>query len=328
MRYNTPATRLIYEGGRVAGIAVQQSGEEKIIRVRRGVVLASGGFARSEEARKYIPHEWTVVPRGNTGDGKRMAQEVGAKFARPNAENAIFAPVSILRPKAGPIRRYPHFAMDRSKPGAIIVGPNGRRFTNESEPYQEFVSKMHKMKMEKAWFIADRRFLRKYGMGMALPWPYPISRILRQGYLIKANTIEGLADAIKVPGDALKQTVANMNRYAEMGHDPEFGRGDSIYDQFYGDPHHKPNTNLATCTQAPFYALALYPGNVGTMVGIETNENASALDSQGKVVKGLYAVGCDQNSIVRGTYPAGGCSIGPGMTFGYRAGMHIVSDSS
>ena len=109
------------------------------------------------------------------------------------------------------MRRYPHFAIDRSKPGSIIVGPDGRRFANESEPYQEFVSKMHEMKTDKAFFIADHRFLRKYGMGMALPWPYPINRLLRQGYLIKPSTIEELARAIDVPEIALSKTVEECN---------------------------------------------------------------------------------------------------------------------
>ena len=126
----------------------------------------------------------------------------------------------------------------------------------------------------------------------------------------------------------MRETVDNINKYAETGKDPEFGRGDNSYDRFYGDPKHLPNNNLGPCTQAPFYALPLYPGNVSTMVGIKTDENAQVIRKDGQVVEGLYAVGCDQNSIMRGTYPAGGCSIGPGMTFGYRAGKMLADGSA
>lgn len=324
---NAPAIRTITEGNQVVGLVVSKDGREISIKANRGVVLASGGFGRSEEAKKYVPHDWCAQPSGNVGDGKRMAIESGGVLGERNPENAIFAPISLLKVKNGPIRRYPHFAIDRSKPGSIIVGENGRRFANESDPYQEFVSTMHKKGIKKAYFIADRKFLRKYGMGMALPAPYPIFRLLQQGYLIKAPSIAALAKKIGVNADILEETVAKCNQNAKKGVDPEFHRGENIYDNFYGDPSVTPNVNLGQCSQGPFYALPLYPGNVSTMFGVKTNEDARVLDKDGKPVPGLFAVGCDQNSVMRGAYPGGGSSIGPGMTFGYRAGNFIVNNS-
>jgi len=267
-----------------------------------------------------------VQPRGNVGDGKRMAIESGGILGDRNPDNAIFAPVSVLKVKNGPARLYPHFAIDRSKPGSIIVGQDGLRFANESEPYQEFVGTMHRNKIEKAYFIADRSFIVKYGMGMALPGPYPIFRLLQQGYLIRASTIAELAVKIGVPSDTLQNTVATCNRNAETGIDNEFLRGQNIYDNFYGDTSVTPNPNLGKCSQAPFYAVPLYPGNVSTLFGVKTDENSRVVNQEGSAVPGLFAVGCDQNSVMRGIYPGGGSSIGPGMTFGYRTGRFIIEN--
>ncbi|CAK7207929.1 hypothetical protein SEUCBS139899_010744 [Sporothrix eucalyptigena] len=251
---NTPAVKGIMapkgEGKGVIGIQVARNGGSvENIRVTKGIVLASGGLGRSEEAKKYMPHEWTAVPRGNTGDGNRIGVECGGTLPPPNPYNGIFAPISLLQPrdKNKPIRRYPHFNIDRARLGSIIVGPDGKRFANESEPYQEFVATMHDRRIKKAYYIGDQNHLRKYGMGMALPSPYPIGRLLRQGYLISASSIAELAAKINVPVTSLEETVAQCNGFAQTGKDLQFHRGDNAYDQFYGDPTVKPNSNLGPC---------------------------------------------------------------------------------
>ncbi|CAK7225769.1 hypothetical protein SEUCBS140593_006015 [Sporothrix eucalyptigena] len=251
---NTPAVKGIMapkgEGKGVIGIQVARNGGSvENIRVTKGIVLASGGLGRSEEAKKYMPHEWTAVPRGNTGDGNRIGVECGGTLPPPNPYNGIFAPISLLQPrdKNKPIRRYPHFNIDRARPGSIIVGPDGKRFANESEPYQEFVATMHDRRIKKVYYIGDQNHLRKYGMGMALPSPYPIGRLLRQGYLISASSIAELAAKINVPITSLEETVAQCNGFAQTGKDLQFHRGDNAYDQFYGDPTVKPNSNLGPC---------------------------------------------------------------------------------
>ena len=323
---NTAALHPIMGPSGVEGLIVKSEEGEKRIRARKGVVLASGGFGRSiKDLRKYMPpFHWSAQPRGNTGDGMRIAQESGGTLGEVNPDNAILAPMSLLRPKTGPVRRYPHFAVDRSKPGSIIVDEFGRRFENESRPYQEFVGTMHDKDIQIAYFIADHTFLRKYGMGMALPFPYPIHRVLRQGYLIKANSIPELARKLEMDPDVLSETVEKMNQYASTGVDLDFHRGETIYDKFYGDASVKPNGSLGFCRRAPFYALPLYRGNVATVFGAKTNVDAQVLDKDDKPIKGLYAVGLDQNTVMRGTYPGGGSSLGPGMTFAYRAGLHMA----
>lgn len=324
---NSAAVAPVLWNGADGLVVSRESGQSTRVRARRGIVLASGGLGRSLSSQKYAPHEWTAVPRGNQGDGISIAMQAGAHSPPPNKQNAIFAPLSLLRRPDGTVWRYPHFALDRAKPGSIIIGPDGKRFANESEPYQEFVSTMHERSIKRAFFVADREFLRKYGMGMALPWPLPIRGLLRQGYLVRGSTLAELARKIEVDGATLQETVSRFNEFARVGRDDEFHRGENIYDRFYGDATVLPNPSLAPCTKGPFYALPLVPGNVSIMWGVTTNKDAQVLDAQMKPIRGLYAVGCDQNSVMGGEYPGGGSSIGPGMTFGYRAAEHAAASN-
>ncbi|KAL4936480.1 hypothetical protein BDV06DRAFT_216642 [Aspergillus oleicola] len=318
------ALETILEEGRVTGLKVLRNGDIISLRTRKGVVLASGGFGRSPEAREYLPHEWTASASGSTGDGKRIGLQSGGALPPKTPMNGIFAPISLLKVPGKTVRRYPHFAIDRSKPGSLIVGPDGKRFENESAPYQEFTSTMQHKGIKKAFYIGDHTHLRRYGMGMALPWPYPIRQLLRRGYLEHAPTISALADKIGVPRATLERTVEQFNSFAATGKDLEYSRGENAYDQFYGDISVKPNPNLSACQRGPFYALPIYPGNVSTLFGLATNTDAQVLDETDKPIPGLYAVGCDQNSVFNGAYPGGGSSIGPGMAFGYRAGLSLA----
>jgi succinate dehydrogenase/fumarate reductase flavoprotein subunit len=330
---NSPALHMIIENGDLKGLTVgsENSGGPRRIEAREGIILASGGFGRSAEIKNLNPHEWSAAPSGNVGNGIRLGLEAGGILPEKNRNNGIFAPISILHHKSllgqetGQIRRYPHFGIDRTKPGAIIVDSSGCRFANEAAPYQEFVKAMHEKNVKKAYFIADRKFLRSYGMGMALPWPYPIWNVLRQGYLISAKIVPELTGKIGIPQDELVKTVKEANKMAESGIDPEFSKGSNTYDWFYGDPAvGLKNSNVGFCRVGPFYALPIYPGNVSTLYGLDANENAQVLGQDGKPIEKLYAVGLDQNHVFSGAYAGGGSSIGPGMTFGYVSAKQLI----
>ncbi|RVX70799.1 hypothetical protein B0A52_05450 [Exophiala mesophila] len=322
-------TDLLLENGRVAGVTTSgKFGKDVQIRASRGVVLATGGFGRSPEGKEFVPQQWTPVPKSNVGDGIKLGLKAGGYLPPPNADNAIYCPISVLQYDESHTRCLPHFSGDRCKPGTVIVDSNGKRFENESTNYQDFVETMQARGITKSYYIADAVHLRNYGMGMALPWPYWNYNVMKRGYLIKAPTIPALADKLGIPKENLMSTVENMNLYAQTGRDPEFHRGESTYDQFYGDPTVKPNSSLGPIKKGPFYALELYPGNVSVMYGLSTNENGQLLAKDGKAIEGIYAVGCDNNSIMRGTYPGGGSSIGPAMTFGYLAGLHLASQKA
>ncbi|KAJ6150678.1 hypothetical protein N7470_007272 [Penicillium chermesinum] len=303
---NVPAQGPILDNGRVVGLKVLRDGQELSVHARKGVVLASGGFGRSPEAKNYVPHEWCAAPRGNTGDGKRIGVESGGALPAKNPENAVFAPISLLEVPGQPTRRFPHF-FDRAKPGSIFVDTNGKRFANESAPYQNFVAAMHEKGIEKAFYIADHTYLRKYGMGMAFPAPYPIGKLLRQKYLLSAPTIAELAGRIGVPKENLEKTIAQFNSFAETGKDLEYHRGRSPMTASMVTP---------LWPRIPVWGPHdLWPVNKYRCPGG---------GCKGEAIPGLYAVGCDQNQVFKGVCPGAGSSIGPGMTFGYRAGLKLA----
>jgi succinate dehydrogenase/fumarate reductase flavoprotein subunit len=324
---SSPALRLVADGDAVTGVVVDHAGTVVTVGVSRGVVLASGGFGANVELRnKYIPTpdaHVSAVPDENVGDGIRIGIEAGGRLGDVNPENAVWSPISLLPLRDGSVRKYPHFGPDRAKPGSIIVDTTAKRFVNEAAPYPAFVRAMHEQGVTTAYFIANRRFLRKYGMGFALPSPYPVGTFIRRGYLVEAPSISELAVKLGLDPAALSKTVDDFNDTASIGVDPVFHRGENGYDPTQGDPDHKPNANLASVGEGPYYALTLRPGDVSTVLGLATNSNAQVLNGSGDVVDGLYAVGTDQNTVMRGVYPGGGSGIGPAMTFGYRAARHL-----
>ncbi|MBJ6128124.1 FAD-dependent oxidoreductase [Microvirga splendida] len=336
LRRNVPVQRLIMRGGHVIGVAVGTPSGERAIEARLGVVLATGGFPHSA-ARRLVElptpdvHR-SVVPKGNTGDGLDLALSAGAALEDDNAGPALWAPVSVWRRADGSESLFPHLVTDRQKPGLIAVNSTGRRFTNEASSYHDFVAGMLKAEGESpsvpAYLICDRTFLKRYGLGLVRPGiagaPL-VRRLVRDGYLFEAQAIPDLASKIGVPAAALEQTVASMNRAARTGEDPDFGRGASAYDRYLGDPEHSPNPCLGAIERPPFYAVAVWPGDIGTAKGLRADASARVLDTEGRPIPGLYVAGNDMNSVMAGTYPAAGITLGPALTFGYIAGQAIAT---
>jgi succinate dehydrogenase/fumarate reductase flavoprotein subunit len=174
-----------------------------------------------------------------------------------------------------------------------------------------------------AWFIADHRTFRKYGLGYAKPSPVPYKKLIQNGYLICGRTLADLANQIGADGTQLERTVAAFNTHARKGEDPEFQKGSTSYNRSLGDPEHKPNPCVAPIERGPFYAVRLYVGDLGTFAGLKANNNAEVLNDAGQPIGGLYAVGNDAASIMGGNYPGGGITLGPAITFGYIAARHM-----
>ena len=324
---NTPARELVTEAGAVRGTVVEKDGRNITLTARRGVLLASGGFGANAEMRaKYIPfaaHHWSLQPDENVGDGIQLGVGAGGVLNVDNAGECIWTPVSVLRKKDGSVLKYPHIFIDRAMPGCIVVDGKGRRFTNEGASYQNFVRDMHDRGLTTVHLIAGRKFLREYGIGMARPAPFDEKPFIEAGYLIEAPTLAALATKIGADPAALVQTVQRFNENVAKNIDPDFGRGADSHSLFRGDPSHKPNTSLGPIGDGPYYALAMYPGDLSTVMGLNTDGEARVLNGAGAVIPGLYAAGLDMNSIMRGLYPGGGSSIGPAMTFGYIAARHM-----
>jgi 3-oxosteroid 1-dehydrogenase len=175
-----------------------------------------------------------------------------------------------------------------------------------------------------AWFIFDQRYRAKYIFRMFFPGlPIP-KRYFENGYFCRVATIAALARQIGVNEENLLGTVERFNRFARTGKDLDFGRGESAYDNYYGDPTVKPNPNLAPLQKPPFYAVKMGPGDLDTKGGLVTDEWARVLRADGTPIKGLYAVGNTSASVMGHSYPGAGATIGPAMTFGYLAALHVA----
>lgn len=331
---DTPAVRLLGPPGEVQGAMVRMKGVETRITTRKGVVLATGGFPLDEERRKQLfPHaptgkeHYSPAPPGNTGDGLRLGRSAGAETedGLPNA--AAWIPVSRVPYRNGTVGHFPHL-IDRYKPGIIAVLKNGKRFTNEADSYHDFGKAMARACLGQsetaAWLICDHKALRKYGMGFVKPFPIPLVHHLASGYLLRGRTLAELARKAGIDPDHLTQTVARFNGPAMAGLDPDFGKGTTAYNRFLGDAEHKPNACVAPLDKAPYYAIKVVPGDLGTFAGLKTNRHAQVTTHSGDIVKGLYAVGNDMASVMGGNYPGGGITLGPAMTFGYVAARHMA----
>jgi 3-oxosteroid 1-dehydrogenase len=320
---NTPMTGLLIEDGRVTGVHITSAGQPSVVRAKRGVLLATGGFEKNEAMRQRyqrapIGTEWTVGSPGNTGDGIVAGQAAGGVLEL--MDDSWWGP-SIPLP-SGPV-----FCLaERSLPGCIFVNGAGERFVNEAAPYVDAVHVMYDKHTEAnphipCWMIADQRYRNRYVFTGIPPRKSLPRRWLKSGAVVKADSLAELAGQIGVPADGLAKTVEKFNEFAKAGKDADFGRGDSAYDRYYGDPNCKPNPNLAPLTQPPYYAIKIVPGDLGTKGGLRTDERARVLRADGTVIDGLYAAGNTSAMVMGRSYAGPGATIGPAMTFGYLAAL-------
>ncbi len=321
---------LVVENGSVKGAVFASNGRTVRMAVRRGLILATGGFDHNIALREqYLPAEgvtdFSSGAPSNTGDGQLAAGEAGAALAQ--MDDAWWAP-SCLVPGVGPLI----VIFERGKPGHIIVDARGQRFANEAQPYGAFVRAMFEAQRSTgtaipAYMVFDQTFRHRYPVGHLLPGVTPESAI-ESGFLSRASNIASLCDQIGVDADGLKQTLGRFNGFAVRGVDEDFHRGEAAFDRYAGDPTHRPNPCLAPVTRPPFYALRIYPGDLGAHGGIVTDEHARALDEAGEPIRGLYAAGNCAASALGGFYPGAGGTIGPAMTFGYIAARHLAGVSA
>jgi len=319
---------LLREGGAVVGAILERDGHQVRLRARKGVVLACGGFPQdAERKQRLFRHQahFSPAPPGNTGDGLRLAQDVGGKLDESLPNAAAWVPVSRVPRHDGSFGLFPHF-IDRAKPGVIAVTKDGGRFVNEGNSYHDFVQALLNAGETHAWLVTDHRAIRAYGLGFVKPRPLPLGPHLKSGYLLSGDTIAELAEKAGINAK-LEQTVAAYNDNAQMGTDPIFLKGSNAYNRFYGDPDIKPNPCVAPLAQPPFYAVRVEIGDLGTYAGIATNGNAQVLDEHKRPIRGLYAAGNDALSIMGGNYPGPGITLGPAMTFGWLAGRHLAGET-
>lgn len=329
---NTRALTLVVEDGRVVGARVERDGKPLTILARAGVLLASGGFERNLEMRqKYqqapITAIWTAGNPHNLGDGIRMGEAVGGSLDL--MEEAWWTPVTML-----PNEYAWLLVVEKSMPGSIMVNSMGRRFTNEAAPYGDVVHGIYAANQPDAptvpaYLVFDARYRRSYPVGPLGPSKLQpdsaVGRRLRREFLHKAPTLAELAQRIGVDARGLEATVQRFNAMALAGRDEDFARGESAYDRYYSDAKIGPNSSLAQLTEAPYYAIAVYPGDLGTKGGLRTDAHSRVLRADETVIDGLYATGNCSAAVMGTSYPGAGGTIGPAMAFGYLAAAHAAA---
>jgi 3-oxosteroid 1-dehydrogenase len=316
---DAPVEDFLLEGGGVRGVVVRRTGGERLeIRARSAVVVDPGGFARNAEMRKRFHPQpslpsWSAVNPGDTGEILERAMALGA--ATDMLNEAIWIPISVT--PDGQIGGF-HNPHDMAKPFCIMVDSTGQRFVNEAASYMEVGQAMYARGAVPAWAILESRHRRYYPWGSALAGKTP-PEWLQSGYMRSGSTIADLARAGGINAEGLEQTISQFNRYARQGKDGQFDRGARAYDRYYADSSHGPNPGLGAIEKPPFYAVQIYPGDVGTFGGLVTDEHGCVLRGDGSRIEGLYATGNCTASVMGRTYPGAGASIAASFIFGYAA---------
>jgi 3-oxosteroid 1-dehydrogenase len=315
---------LIVQDGRVVGARVTRDGTALNVEARKGVLLAAGGFGHNADMRRQYsadqPNEakWSIANAGDTGEVLQTAMRLGAKTDL--MDEAWWLPmVFIADPRAVSV------GSGRQRPGAIYVDGTGRRFCNESNSYVEVGKAMYANKAVPCWQIFDEGYVGRYVSGAN---PFKKRRLpeelIEKGAIKRADTIVDLARQIDLPADEVEQTIKRFNGFAAKGLDPDFGRGQSAYNDCLGDPGYKPNAALGPLDRAPYYATRVFPGDVGTCGGLITDEHAQVLDEHDRVIEGLYATGNITATVMGRKYLGAGGSIANTMVFGYVAARHAA----
>lgn len=334
---DTPVKELIVENGRVTGVVARREGRDMRIEAKGGVLINAGGFSRNAAMRKeYQPQptsvNWTNANPGDTGEMIQAALKLGAAVDCMDEAWWVLTslgpdqslPEGARAPDGTPLPFLHH--LDLSLPFSIMVDQDGQRFCDEAGAYMEIGQRMYRRQKETgkavpAWVIMDSRQRKYYPWGTAQPGQIP-KQWLDSGYMIKADSISELAKKTGIDQAGLQATISRFNGFCQTGVDSDFGRGSRQFDRAHGDPTIKPNPNLGPIEEAPFYAVRMYPGDVGTAGGIVTDEYARVLREDGSCIEGLYATGNSTAGVSGRCYPGAGTSIAASFVFAYLAARH------
>jgi 3-oxosteroid 1-dehydrogenase len=328
-RTESPATELVLEGGRVAGVVTQKDGKPWRVGSRLGVLVNAGGFAKNQAMRdQYIPGtliNWSLATEGDTGEMIREMQRHGAAIGQMEemVGNQIAIPPGMEDEPIKPVVQGVTAA-----PNCILVDQSGVRYMNESGSYMEYCKNMLErhavVPAVPSWAIMDSQFIKNAMLAGTMPGAKKPASWFDTGFLKKADSIERIAELTGINPSALRGTVDRFNGFVAKGHDDDFNRGDRAYDRWLGDKY-LPNASLGTIAQAPFYAMQVLPGDVGTYGGVVTDSNARVLREDGSVIEGLYATGVSTASSMGRAYPGAGASVGPSFVWGYVTAKHVLS---
>jgi 3-oxosteroid 1-dehydrogenase len=322
----TTLTELVVENGEVTGAVLHRHGKSVRVRARGGVLISAGGFSRNREMREKHSAEqpnsaqWSLSNPGDTGEAIELAMSLGA--ATDLMDEAWWIPTAI-RPNGSAV--FVHG--ERCKPCSIIVDAAGKRYFNEAVSYMEAGQRMYQrdktVSAIPSWFIMDSRYRHRYPLAFRRPGLSP-QKLKTRDFMTKAGSLEELAESCDIDPAGLRSTVERFNRFAIDGKDEDYYRGEGDHERWYGDDANKPNPCLGPIEKPPFYAVALFPGDVGTSGGLVCDEHSRVLDAAGDPITGLYASGNATASVMGRTYPGAGASIGASAIFSYICARHVA----
>ena len=326
---NVHTRKLIKDNNRIIGVEIEENGEAKEVFANRGVIIATGGFEWNDElVNNFLrgPLNAPASPPGNDGDGLLLAQEVGASLG--NMTSAWWSPVLSVpndnweegNQKSSPI------LIERTLPHTLMVNKSGKRFCNEATNYSALAGAFHFFDPNEygypnlpSWIIFDSNFREKYPFVNIFPGTED------PDWFIKADSISDLAKKLEIDKDSLNLTLDTFNKHVETGNDLDFGRGKSEYDSFYGDRSQSGvYTTLGIVEKAPFYAVEIDIGALGTNGGMKTDEFGRVFSASGNIIDGLYTVGNAMAGSTGSVYAGAGGTLGPALTYGYLAGNHVA----
>lgn len=342
IRLESPVLGLVEEDGRIVGVEV--GGDRPgVVRARSGVLLNAGGFSRNDRLRREAGRapatsEWTATNPGDTGEILEQARSLGAATANLDAFWWVLTsknldgtwPEGTTMPD-GSVAPWMHH-LDLALPHSILVDGRGERFCNESASYMELGEAMFTRHAETgsaipAWTIMDSVHRARYPWGTALPGTTPPAW-LESGYMKRGDSLEALAKACEIDGSGLEATVEGWNAACAEGVDPDYERGERVFDRIHGDPTVGPNPCMGTIAKPPFYAVPMFPSDVGCAGGLVTDPYARVLREDGSPIEGLYASGNTTASLFVKTYPGAGASISASLVHGFVAAHHASGEAA
>lgn len=322
--YESPAVELVKTDDKITGVVVNKEGEEITVHAN-SVVLASGGFEANKEMRmKHMGPEWeAAIVRGteyNTGDGLEMAIEVGANtFGQWSGCHSIGTDYNA--PKVGDFTKPGDIFKKSSYPLGLILNKDGKRFVDEGEDLRNYTyAKYGREILKQPGHMAYQMFDSQV---------YPLLRSeykLEETTVVKADTLEELADKIDINKEQLLNTIEAYNNAVQDGtfHPSEKdGKGTK------GITPPKSNWALKM-EEGPFYAFPVTCGVTFSFGGLHVNTNGEVLDKEGHTIQGLFAAGEMVGGIFYDNYP-GGSGLMSGAVFGKIAGRsaskHVSSEA-
>jgi len=334
IRLQTPVDQLLVDDGKAVGVNITENGATKRIGARLGVLVNAGGFAHNQEMRdQFAPGtraEWSQAAECDTGEMILELDRIGGRLAQMDQ---LVGYQSTLAPGWDKAYVAPGAQGMTGKPHAILVDQSGVRYMNEGGSYELYCENMRKRDVTvpaiPSWAIFDAQYVAKYKVADKYIDKGAPDGWIEQGYLHKADTLEDLAQSIKVDPANLAQTVSRWNGFVEAGKDEDFHRGERQYDNcgFVGDPFSQASSR-GTIERGPFYAVPVIPGDVSTYGGVVTDSNGQVIAENGAPIGGLYATGTSSASVMGNVYAGAGSSIGPSLTFGYIAARHAAGLNS